>query len=143
MSRNIDLTKKLTEKDREYLESRGRTVEIARNDAQFAGEGSKGPEEAPTPEQTDAAGSEAASTQDAPALPGAQPEGDVKPDYESMKVEDLKAELDRRKKAYEEAEDEEGVAAVTYSSADKKADLVFMLNEDDSAVSEEDDEETA
>jgi hypothetical protein len=141
MSRQIDLTKKLNDEDRDYLKARGEYVLIARNDAQFADEGAEKPgdgsgssEGTRTPDAADSAASDAGSTPDAPPLPEAPP------DYRSMKVEDLKAELDRRKAAYETAGDEEGVADVTYSSSDKKDDLITLLEEDDAAV--EEDEET-
>lgn len=136
MSRQIDLTKKLSAEDRAYLDARGRFVEIARNDVQFAGEGSKASEETPTPEKAAEAGSEAGSTPDAPALPGAQPVAD----YKSMTVQDLKAELDKRKAAYEAAEDVDGAADVSYTSTDKKDDLVTLLEEDDAATADEDEE---
>jgi hypothetical protein len=138
MSRQVDLTKKLSAEDRDYLMAWGRYVDVQRNDAQFAGEGSKAAEGDSGPEKADTSGSDTASVPNGPALP-------ERPlDYESMKVEDLKAELDKRKAAYEEAGDEDGATDVTYSSSDKKADLVFMLTEDDAAVSEdEEDAETS
>lgn len=52
-------------------------------------------------------------------------------DYSAMKVEDLKAELDRRRELYERDNDQDGVAAVTYSKSDKKDDLVALLETDD------------
>lgn len=137
MSRQVDLTKKLSQEDRDYLMAWGRYVDVERNDAQFAAEGSEASSDASEPEKVAESGSEAGSTPDAPPLP------DAPPDYDSMKVEELKAELDKRKAAYETAGDEDGVGAVSYSSTDKKADLVFMLTEDDDAVSEDEDDETA
>lgn len=136
MSRQIDLTKKLSAEDRAYLDARGRFVEIARNDAQFAGEGSKASGSAPGGAGSTSPGSEAGSTPDAPALPGAQPVVD----YKSMTVQDLKAELDKRKAAYEAAEDVDGAADVSYTSTDKKDDLVTLLEEDDAATADEDEE---
>jgi hypothetical protein len=136
MSRQVDLSKKLSQKDREYLIAWGRYVDVQRNDAQFAAEGSKATEGVSEPEKAPEGGSDAGSTPDAPPLP------DSPPDYDSMKVEELKAELDKRKVAYEKAMDEDGVADVSYSSTDKKADLVFMLTEDDAATADTEDEET-
>jgi hypothetical protein len=136
MSRQVDLTKKLSQKDRDYLMAWGRYVDVQRNDAQFAAEGSGTSEGTPKPEGGEQAASEAGSTPEAPPLP------DAPPDYESMKVEELKAELDKRKAAYEAAGDEDGATDVGYSSSDKKADLITLLEEDD-AVSDGEDDETA
>lgn len=138
MSHEVDLTKKLSPEDRDYLIGRGEYVAVERNDAEFAGEGSKATEGGSGPDATNTAGSDPASVPNGPALP-------ERPlDYEAMKVEELKAELDKRKAAYEAANDEDGATDMTYSSSDKKADLVFMLTEDDAAVSEdEEDDETS
>lgn len=134
MSHEVDLTKKLSQEDREYLTGRGEYIAVERNDAQFAAEGSEVSSDTPESEKASEGGSEAASTQDAPSLP------DTPPDYESMKVEELKAELDKRKAAYEAAGDEDGATDVSYSSTDKKADLITLLEEDDAATADEDEE---
>lgn len=52
-------------------------------------------------------------------------------DYSTMKVEDLKAELDRRREQYERDNDQDGVTAVAYAKSDKKDDLVALLETDD------------
>jgi hypothetical protein len=57
-------------------------------------------------------------------------------DYSTMKVEDLKAELDRRRALYERDGDREGVEAVTYVKGAKKDDLVVLLETDDEELAE-------
>lgn len=57
-------------------------------------------------------------------------------DYDVMTVPQLQAELDARKKAYEEAGDTEGAEAVSYAKKDKRDDLIVLLREDDEAVAE-------
>lgn len=57
-------------------------------------------------------------------------------DYSTMKVEELKAELDRRRELYERDGDTEGVDAVSYTKADKKDDLVALLETDDEELAE-------
>jgi hypothetical protein len=133
MSHEVNLQKKLSKTDREYLIARGEYIAVERNDAEFAGEGSKATGRAPGGAGSTSPASEAGSTPDAPALPNAPA------DYKAMKVEELKAELDKRKAAYEAAGDEDGATDVTYSSTDKKDDLVTLLEEDD-ALSGEDEE---
>ena len=66
-------------------------------------------------------------------LPDEERAGDV---YESKTIKELQSELDRRRKGYEAAGDDEGVEAVTYTKSDKKDDLIVLLREDDEAVAE-------
>lgn len=98
---------------------------------------------APTRFNTDPQTYDAFTLNPLPAAEGQDPNAEELPvevDYAGLTVAALKAELDRRKAAYEAAGDEEGVEAVTYTSADKKDDLIALLETDDEETSEEDEE---
>lgn len=142
MAREIDLTKKLSDEDRAYLEQRDRWRDIQANVDEFGGEPAKLPKELP---QT---GSEATQNALGPtsltreqereslmaalkALDEADEEGDEPIEYEKLKVAELKAELDSRKA--DAATDEER-ANLDYKSGDDKAALIARLDRDDELV---------
>lgn len=123
MSREIDLTKPLSDADRKYLEDRARHADIALADANSGVEGkSELPAPNvfaatdPSPDRTPAAS--ISSTEDA--------EEDLP--YEEWKVDELKAELDVRA---QDAEDSDIAESLAYTSSDKKADLIKKLEADD------------
>jgi hypothetical protein len=55
-------------------------------------------------------------------------------DYTKLTVPQLKEELDKRRKEYEDAGDSEAVAEVSYTNDDRKDDLVAKLQLDDEAT---------
>ena len=75
-----------------------------------------------------------------PEAPGQNPDGELlalEVDYSSWTVPQLQSELRKRQDAYAEAEDEEGLEAVSFTKDDKKADLITKLTEDDEAQVDE------
>ena len=145
MSREIDLTKRLSDEDRAYLEQRDRWQDILRNAEEFGGDTSKValPKELPQTghEATQNALGPTALTREQEresllaaleALDKADAqEAEDGVDYEAMKVDELKAELDSRKA--DAATDEER-ANLDYGPKDNKAQLIARLDKDDELV---------
>ncbi len=106
MSRQIDLSKKLSDEDRQYLIDRSRLVEVAANDARFGRE-----QEAPDPA--------AAQQKQQPSVGLAgppPPDDDPEADWlEAWTVQQLKTELDKPK------------YGVSYKSNASKQELKDML----------------
>lgn len=65
------------------------------------------------------------------------PVEDVPVDYNTWTVKELKAELDKRRAAYEAAGNAEDAEYVGYQSSDKKELLVELLEADDEGPDEE------
>jgi len=116
MSRNIDLTKPLSKADRAYLEARSRFIDIAMADRNNPPSGSE------------------ASPDTAELTPEER--------YRAMKVPQLQALLTKRKEQYEADEDDEGVEIVSFTTADKKDDLVQKLLDDDASSEDDGDEDS-
>lgn len=108
MSRQIDMTKPLSDEDREYLETRARQDLIAQNDEQFGVE-------------SDEEGSPGNSLQAEKANLQITGEVVIEDDYSSMTNDELRDELEDR-----------GLA-----TSGAKADLQDRLREDDAKQDEE------
>jgi hypothetical protein len=119
MSRDIDLTRPLSEADRQYLVDRCRWSDIEEADGvSVAPPANVFGATDPTPEQN------AASVVE---------EVDEEVAYDEMTVADLKAELDARK---EDAVDDDERAALAYGSKENKEDLIKRLEAHDEAGDE-------
>lgn len=140
--REIDLTKRLSDEDRKWLEDRDRWRDVAANVKEFGGEPAVMPKNLPqsgpestinqlgptalTPEQeadSRKAGEKAAGE--------GEPEEDQIP-YRDMTVDQLKSELDGRKPL---ANSDEERANLNYGSKDNKDRLVERLEKDDELAS--------
>lgn len=134
MSRTIDLTKALSEEDREYLLARGREQQVFANDAQFSddpeaiqralyipGTAVDKPEGVPeTPNEPFDDGAEDAETED---------------NYETWNHDKLQEEIRRRNSEYAE----EFQMAVSGT----KKELIARLREDDASDEDDSDESDA
>lgn len=112
MSRVIDLDRKLSDEDREYLVHRGRHADVQANDVQFAG---AEPDKAPP----GALGTEPSLQSD--RVPEAGSDEELV--YEDMTVAQLKEEIDAR--------NEERDSDSQLSKSGAKADLIAELEADD------------
>jgi hypothetical protein len=133
MSREIDLTKKLSPEDREYLYQRNGWRLVKANYEEFGGDDPVVAEGVPVtgPESlVDAAGLDALTPEQQQAAQAGEA-GDGA-DYESMTKPELQAELDVRKK--DAATDEER-ANLAYKSGENKDQLIARLDKDDELVS--------
>jgi hypothetical protein len=147
MSREIDLTKKLSEDDLRYLVDRDRWDDL-RTNAENLGlpepnlpspRGIRMQVPAKQLKNTDAFDKIADQLgvkvsnedEDSPAPSGPQPT-----DYNKLTVPQLKEELDKRRREYEQAGDSDAVKDVTYDAKATKPDLIAQLQLDDEATSE-------
>lgn len=148
MSKEIDLTKPLSEDDLRYLVDRCRWEDIRQNAANLdlpepvlpSARGIRAQVPRSQLKNTDSfdkiaeqlnvklGGDEVESSE-------AAADGPV--DYNKLTVPQLKEELDKRRTAYEAEGDSDAVADVSYTSEDKKGELVAKLELDDEAQSEE------
>lgn len=135
MAREIDLSKRLSEDDRQYLYQRNRWKEVKANYEEFGGEEPVLPDGVPVTgpaSLVNAAGLDALTPEQQAAQQGeesAAPDDDV--DYESMTKPQLQAELDSRKA---EAATEEEQANLDWKAGDNKEQLVARLDRDDELV---------
>lgn len=136
MSREIDLTKPLSDFDRAYLEARDRHADLRANYEAVGGKEPPQPSEPVTgPEATKNALDPGSLTpEQQAAYDAANPEGEDVVPYEDMTVQELKAELDARAK---EADTDEEKARLAYTAKDNKQALIAKLEADDEAVAAE------
>lgn len=136
MSKEIDLSKPLSDFDRTYLEARDRHEDIRANFEQFGGKEPPEPNDPRTGPNSikDALGPTALTPQQQAEYDAAnaKEEADEPLDYEAMTVPELKAELDERAK---ESDSDEEKANLTYKANDSKATLIAKLEKDDELVS--------
>lgn len=137
MAREIDLTKKLSAADRQYLVDRDRWHDIARADGLTDGDEAREAHKrklAADPTQVSAPPTVFPQPgTDLPKPPGELEEEDLP--YDEWVVADLKQELKvRRDLALAEKTATEEEAATRYSTAGSKADLVARLQQDDEQV---------
>lgn len=159
MSREIDLTKRLTEDELKYLvdrdmwdalrenarnldlpepnlpSARGLRKQIPRRQLRHSGAFS---------EIAKDMGVELSESEDptTPSVPqpsaqGAEGSEEVPVDYTKLTVPQLKEELDKRRADYEADGDTEAVAEVSYTKEDLKDDLVAKLQLDDEAAADD------
>jgi hypothetical protein len=157
MSREIDLTKRLSEDELRYLVDRDRWDDLRTNADNLGLDAPNLPSARGIRQQvprrqlrnTDAFDDIAKSLgvsvtkEDDEASPPADSaataeEGDKPVDYTKLTVPQLKEELDKRRKEYELAGDAEAVKDVTYDTKATKPDLVAQLQLDDEAAGAED-----
>jgi hypothetical protein len=155
MSREIDLTKRLSEDELKYLVDRDRWDDLRENARNL---------DLPEPNLPSARGirmqvprkqlqhNEAfddIAKQMGVQLSDDDGDGDAGPsqgtvrsegpvDYNELTVPQLKEELDKRRADYEKSGDSDAVADVSYTKDEKKADLVAKLQLDDEASAEDD-----
>jgi hypothetical protein len=156
MSRDIDLTKRLDEDELRYLVDRDRWDDL-RTNAENLG--------MPVPNLPSARGiraqvprrqmrntdafdkiaqqmgvqvnkDDAESPPSSPVAPP-PPSGPQPTDYSKLTVPQLKEELDKRRKEYEDDGDAEGVELVSYAGDARKDDLVAKLQLDDDTIGED------
>ena len=139
MARTIDLSKPLSDDDRQYLVTRDRWRDLAEAD------GHNDPQRARQEAQEGYRRTQVASTVLSPTSPGQTPrvqepdaggDGD-EPPYEEWTFEELKAELKDRKAEALESGMSENEAKERYSLGGSQKDLVDRLYADDSAKTEE------
>lgn len=157
MSREIDLTKPLSEDELRYLVDRDRWDDLRTNASNLGLDEPNLPSargiraQVPRKQLRNMdAFDKIAKAMDVPVAkdegeatptptPAAAPEGDAggKVNYDKLTVPQLQEELDKRRKEYEGAGDTEGVELVSYSQGDRKGDLVSKLQLDDDSVAED------
>lgn len=166
MSKEVDLTKPLSENDLRYLVDRDRWDDIRTNAANLGlpepvlpsarGLRAQVPRfKLPRPDAFDDIAKQLQvqrdePTEDAPEIPvpeetgGEQTEqtGGEPVDYTKLTVPQLKEEMDNRRKQYEQEDDTEGVELMTYSSDTRKDDLVSALQMDDEEDDSGDDDQS-
>jgi hypothetical protein len=149
MAREIDFDSKLSEEDREYLYQRNKWREVLDNYERFGGPTPIVPKDTPVtgPGSNVAALGPTAITaeqqaeydrQAASGGGGDASDEDEEVDYESLTVPELRAELDKRKSEGGAELSDEEKSNLTYTTSDKKADLVKRLDRDDELVASKD-----
>lgn len=155
MSREIDLTKKLSEDDLRYLvdrdmwdalrenaanlglpepnvpSARGIRAQVPRKQIQYDDALAK------IAKQMKVSVSRASDDEDGDGSAQGGGESDARVNYEKMTVPQLKEEMDKRRAEYQAGDDAEGVELMTYHSDAKKGDLVAALALDDQAEPDE------
>lgn len=133
MSRQIDWTKRLSRDDRAWAINRNMHEQVAANDEEFGRE--------PHRTSTERGTAEPAPANQDDALQEVQnePSQEYDDSYDAMTVDQLKAELDDRREA--EGNSEEDLARLAYNNSDRKKDLIRRLREDDAVHPDPDDSE--
>jgi len=119
MARDIDLTKPLSERDREYLLARGREQQVFNNDAQFTNDPEARARALYIP---GTAIDKAEGVLDTPPADAA-PDGETEDNYETWTHDKLQEEIRSRNATYEEE--------FQMPVSGTKAELVARLREDD------------
>lgn len=116
--KSIDITQPLGKETREWLHNRNQHELLAEYERNMAGESK----------------SEETESQGAPPDP---PSPILIDEYEKWNVDQLKAEIDERAKELDEEADEDTRSRLSYTSKDRKDDLIAKLRADDQDLSGE------